>query len=375
MKNILYIDTGNEYGGGTKSFLYLLEFLDKSKYTPYVFFEKDYYCSGQKISKIVEKYNGVFLTTTLLKKELTKLKKELLRIISKDKLIEEEIKNKVQYAQEVLYEFQKSFKIDVIHLNNHFGTNLEYIIAANKLQIPVIQHLRKNSLLSSFQKSLLYNLKYETISVSNATKNFYAKQLKVSDFVVYNPFPIEKQYSKKKKEDITNIKIAMPANYLENKGHKIVFEALLKANRDDIKLYLAGSGTFNKDTEYLKEKLKQDGKVKELGFVSNMEELYNNVEYIISFSQNEGLPRVIIEGLCYGCGVISSNYEVAEEIYNLIDYKEHYFIIERKVDELVKLLLILEHIDERNTCLNILKTFSLDNYISGIEQIYQKLLK
>lgn len=375
MKKILFIDTGHEYGGGTKSFLYLLQFLDKSRYAPYVFFEKDYYCSDQKISQVIKKYDGIFLETTSVKKEICKLKKELLRVFYKKKLIEQEFQIKTQFALEVLQEFQRKFQIDLIHLNNHFGTNLEYIIVANKLQIPVIQHLRKNSLLSSYQKDLLKNLQYETISVSNSTKNFYSKQVKVSNYVVYNPFPIVTQDNKQNSISSSDIKIAMPANYLENKGHKLVFEALLKTNRNDIKLYLAGSGSMDKHTEELKERLKQEGKVVELGFVTNMEELYKNVEYVLSFSENEGLPRSVIEGLCFGCGIISSNYDVSREIYDLVDNQDYYFIIDRKVDDLVDLFLNLNHLQGRPSYQNVMKTFSLDNYINGIEKIYQQCLK
>ena len=50
MKNILFIDTGYEYGGGTKSFLYLLEGLMKypNEYNFYVFFEHDYLINNDK---------------------------------------------------------------------------------------------------------------------------------------------------------------------------------------------------------------------------------------------------------------------------------------------------------------------------------------
>lgn len=38
----------------------------------------------------------------------------------------------------------------------------------------------------------------------------------------------------------------MPANFLKLKGHDLVFDAMLNLNRDDLKLYIAGSGSFEK---------------------------------------------------------------------------------------------------------------------------------
>ena len=81
MKKILFVDTGREYGGGTKSFLYLLRGLAaQQKYELCAFFETDYEADGRKISQIIEEAGAKFIKFEP-KKQPSKLKKELLRAL------------------------------------------------------------------------------------------------------------------------------------------------------------------------------------------------------------------------------------------------------------------------------------------------------
>jgi len=364
VKNILYIDTGYEAGGGTKSFLYLLEFLDKTKYKPFVFFKNDYKVGDKFLSEIVKEKGGEFIKLNIKKKKLSKIKKELLRVFMKNILEKELFRIRVDYANEILKLIVNKYKIDIIHLNNHFSTNLEYIYIANQLKIPVIQHLRKNSKLKKWEIAILNKQKFISICVSKSTYNFYKPYI-LDKNIIYNPFIINlKPY---KKDNSNKIKILFPANYLENKGHKIVFEAI--KNLDNITLYLAGSGKFDNNTEKLKNSLQN---VVELGFV-NLDEWYKKVDYVISFSEKEGLPRVVIEGLLYGCGIICSDYEVSFEIFELSSKKD-FFIIKRDSKILNKLLKNLIPISEKKPDEKLKQIFSLDSYIQKIENLYKSLL-
>jgi GalNAc-alpha-(1->4)-GalNAc-alpha-(1->3)-diNAcBac-PP-undecaprenol alpha-1,4-N-acetyl-D-galactosaminyltransferase len=370
MKNILFVDTGFEYGGGTKSFLYLLEGLTHSqaKYKISVFFEHNYQISdGIRINNYLKQFNINIIQNNFSKEKIPKWKKELYRLISKEYLYKKEFNSKLTFARKILM----LEKFDLIHLNNHFGTNLEYIFEANKLKLPIIQHLRKNSFLNKFQIDTLKSLKFNTISVSKSTYEFYNLQIPIDENIIYNPFPFEKdiQHSNSKE-----IKILMPANYLENKGHKLVFEALSKVNRDDIKLYLAGTGKFNSETEIEKNELIKKNRVVELGFIENLREHYLNSDFVISFSENEGLPRVVIEGILYGCSVITSNYKVSYEIQSLLENKSKYTIIKRDAKILLDLFTQLKKVYDYRVDCNIQSNFSLDSYIKKIENLYKEIL-
>lgn len=372
MKNILFIDNGLEFGGGTRSLLYLIENLSKNKeYNIYVFFEFNYLISeNTTINDYLRSLNINVIENNFNKLKVSKLKKEIFRFFSKDFLYKKQFFLNLDFVKEVL----TCMKIDLIHLNNHFGSNLEYIYMANKLNIPVIQHLRKNSLLNKFQIKLLNNLKFYTISVSESTYNFYNNQINIDKCIIYNPFEF-RDTSEINREISNDIIMFMPANYLENKGHSFVFRALDKVNRKDLKLFIAGSGQFEKDTEELKNKLLKENKLVELGFLKDLSSYYSKSDYIISFSENEGLPRVVLEGLSYGCSIITSNYSVSYEIKELLNDKSKYFILERDVKKL------LEKLNDLNKPINydvdpsISKTFSLNNYITSVENLYKEILQ
>lgn len=371
MKKILFIDTGHEYGGGTKSFLYLLEGLEKcKKYQFSVFFENNYNVGEQKISQIIESL-GVKFIKFRPKTQPSKISKELLRIFGKATLAKYLYKKDYKYAISLL----KKEKPDIIHLNNHFSTNLAYIEAANTLDIKVIQHLRKNSLIEPFKLKILKNQNFTPICVSNSTYEFYANQIKMQKNIVYNPIIVGNEISTI--EDIefnsNKINIIMPANFLTLKGHELVFDALALLTRDDIKVYFAGTGKLVPSVKEKFDMLIKSDKAQYLGFVKQMNEIYKNCDYVLGFSSDEGLPRVVIEGLSSGLGVIYSNIPVISEIFNISSKKEDFFIVQRESKALLACLENLTKPNSKESDKAVIDTFSLKNYLCSIDAIYNDL--
>ncbi|HDX6330214.1 TPA: glycosyltransferase family 4 protein [Campylobacter fetus subsp. venerealis] len=368
MKKILFIDTGLEYGGGTKSFLYLLgALLGKNEYKIYVYFENDYMVGDKKISQIIDKMGATFIYFKP-KNRICKMKREILRVFSKKLL------DKVLYTNDLKFAFDllKSLSIHAVHLNNHFSTNLAYNEAANLLGIKVIQHLRKNSKIEDFKLSKLKKLNFLAISVSNSTYDFYANQIEISKNIVYNPV-ICSGLTTNKHSDNSDISIIMPANFLSLKGHSLVFDAFLSLKRDDIKLYLAGGEVDKKLIQKL-QVLEKQGKVKYLGFVKNMDKIYAKSDYILGFSSDEGLPRVAIEGLSIGLGVIYSDIPVIREIYNISSNKDNFHIVKRDSVSLLECLKKLKKPTSKELDMSIISNFSLENYLCQIEKIYKDYL-
>ncbi|AVK81629.1 glycoside hydrolase [Campylobacter fetus subsp. testudinum] len=382
MKKILFIDTGLEYGGGTKSFLYLLGALSsKNEYKIYVYFENDYMVGDKKISSIIESYGAKFIYFEH-KKRICKFKKELLRLFSKKLLDKVLYKNDLDFAIKLFnnigtninssYELNKKIDINLVHLNNHFSTNLAYNEAANLLGIKVIQHLRKNSKIEDFKLSKLKKLSFLAISVSNSTYDFYANQMEISKNIVYNPV-IYSGLATNQHLDNSDISIIMPANFLSLKGHSLVFDAFLGLKRDDVKLYLAGGEVDKKLIKKL-QILEEQGKVKYLGFIKNMDEIYAKSDYILGFSSDEGLPRVVIEGLSAGLGVIYSDIPVIKEIYNISSNKDNFHIVKRDSASLLECLKKLKKPSSKEPDMAIISNFSLENYLCKIEKIYKDYL-
>lgn len=368
MKHILFIDTGNEFGGGTKSLLPLLEHLSKQNLKVSVFFSTDYATpyKNQSILTYIKSL-GINTLKPQTPPKLAKIKKEILRLFSKNAALKTQYKLDYNFALELL----KQTKVDAIHLNNHFSTNLSYIHAANKLGIKVIQHLRKNAKIEPFKLEILKNLNFTPISVSLSTYEFYAKFLNLKKIIVYNP-AITNNTEEPSNQAHEGIKILMAANYLELKGHEIVFDAFLKLKRKDISLILAGDGKLSDSARKKLEALKNMNIASELGFVSNMNGLYQQADYLLGFSSDEGLPRVVLEGLSMGLGVIFSDIAVAHEIKNISQNKDNFHIVSRNAHALS---LVLESLKQTNKIAdqNIINKFSKDSYLKGISKIYSDL--
>lgn len=366
IKKILFIDTGIEYGGGTKSLLYLIEALKKAGiYDVFVYFENNYMVKDKKILDIMEEKEIKIIKFNKPKFEISKFKREIFRIFYKKLIKKKRYEYDLRFAKKMLLE---NNKFDFIHLNNHFSANLSYISAANDLGIKVIQHLRKNSPLDKFDTNILNKNIFKAISVSKSTFEFYNKYLKFDNCVIYNP--VFKKQNYKKIDKFEEISIIMPANFLKLKGHDLVFDAMLNLNRDDLRLYIAGSGSFEKKTKDKLDILIKNGLVVNLGFVENMDEIYPKFDYILGFSENEGLPRVVIEALSYGLGVIFSNINVINEIYNISSKKDDFYIVNRTANDLHNLLLKIEKPKNKEIDFNIINTFSFENFSKSILNFY-----
>lgn len=599
MKKILFVDTGREYGGGTKSFLYLLRGLAvQQKYELCAFFETDYEAGGRKISQIIEEVGAKFIKFEH-KKQPSKLTKELLRALGGQILAKYLYKRDYDYALCLL----RQVRPDILHLNNHFSTNLAYIAAANDLNIAVVQHLRKNSPIEPFKLEILKRLKFTPVCVSNATYEFYAAQIKMPKNVVYNPVeaPVlkreksetgensdaligdknfgstfnaaicdracgeilgsasdgltvsskngdfdngaacdtdkiyvkferleacgerqirsdlheigeicgeentdgelkfkprihgnenernlcvkaeekakfdaqnlhtqdradqmlskinltarngvrnasnkelgdknlglsqanlsigrdksvnkntkalnepqngqnnsknknespqdecdfrkrgelkgaqntenkelegDKNAALKAKFDAEKINIVMPANFLTLKGHELVFDALAGLKRSDIKVYFAGGGELKAGAKAKFDALIKSGKAEYLGFVSKMDEIYAACDYVLGFSSDEGLPRVVIEALGCGLGVVYSDIAVIREIYEISSKKQDFFIVQRSSDALLACFDGLRKSASKSPDEAAIKAFSIENYLRGIDRIYSEL--
>lgn len=368
MKRVLFIDTGLEFGGGTKSLLALLNGLIEQNIRLEAYFLNDYKTPDNKQISAVLNQIGVKVIPPKPIKKINKLKKEILRLLGKEWVLRAEFKIKLKQARELLSEL----KPDVIHLNNHFSTNLEYIKAANELGIKVIQHLRKNAAIEPFKLKILKNLDFAPICVSNSTYEFYNSMIKIKKHIVYDPFTVDKSSDLKPSKQNHPLSFLMAANYLSLKGHELVFDAFLALKRSDVRLLLAGSGELTPSARTKLEKLKSQGIASELGFVSNMSSVYEMADFLIIFSSNEGLPRVAIEALSKGLGIIFSDIAVAHELKELCTQKEKFFIVKREPNKLSNLMQNLQS-SPKIPDQNIIDKFSQQAYISEVLKIYKEL--
>ena len=165
----------------------------------------------------------------------------------------------------------------------------------------------------------------------------------------------------------------MPANFLTLKGHELVFDALAGLKRSDIKVYFAGGGELKAGAKAKFDALIKSGKAEYLGFVSKMDEIYAACDYVLGFSSDEGLPRVVIEALGCGLGVVYSDIAVIREIYEISSKKQDFFIVQRSSDALLACFDDLRKPGSKSPDDAAIKAFSIENYLRGIDRIYSEL--
>ncbi|MGF1542104.1 MAG: glycosyltransferase family 4 protein [Pleurocapsa sp.] len=97
------------------------------------------------------------------------------------------------------------------------------------------------------------------------------------------------------------------AEFIPRKRHSDIIHAFKKLNRSDIHLALAGDGDLQTNIEQLTVKLGLAKQVHFLGFRSDIPELITASHAVLLVSQQEGLPRSIMEALCLATPVIGTN--------------------------------------------------------------------
>jgi len=124
----------------------------------------------------------------------------------------------------------------------------------------------------------------------------------------------------KSKKDKKIIKIIMPANFIEVKGHRYLIEAcsmLVLQNIDNFRCIFYGKGPGKKKLKEIIMKKKLNNYIKVLNFLPHNEliEMYKNSEVdmvvLPSISnlkgEHEGIPVALMEAMSYSIPVISTN--------------------------------------------------------------------
>jgi glycosyltransferase involved in cell wall biosynthesis len=183
-KNILILDTGKEWGGGTNSLLELLKRVNKKKFSFSVLFYINYQKGNEScIKQEIEKLGIEFL---LLEREptsfLTKIPKEIARILFFfSKKIQKKLIFYVDYQSRIKKDANRisailiKRKIDLIYMNNQPSSNLEGILASEMTGIPSLQHARIETTLKPYEVKASNRTLSKIICVSEGVKDNFVK--------------------------------------------------------------------------------------------------------------------------------------------------------------------------------------------------------
>jgi glycosyltransferase involved in cell wall biosynthesis len=152
---------------------------------------------------------------------------------------------------------------------------------------------------------------------SNAVKNDLLKKIGIKPKrieVIPDIFDYDEIITK------ANAFIPQEKNYLihigafsKEKNHKLLLKSYAKLNTP-YDLVLLGSGKLEEEMKKLAKKLHIENKVHFLGFVKNPYPYLKHAKMLITTSDNEGLPGVVIESMLLGTAVVSTNSKGVRDI-------------------------------------------------------------
>lgn len=414
-KKILILDTGKEWGGGTNSLLELLKRIDKGKYHFTALFYNNYKKGSESdIKTEIERLRIDFIVVDNKKQPmLAKVLKEIGRLLlfptNKLKrrylfLIEHYFR--IRPNAEKIAKVLNRLKIDLLYMNNQPSSNLEGIMAARDVNIPCIQHSRIGAELNSVEVNAVNNWLTRMICVSQGVKEMFVAQgvdaSKCS--VVYNGIApdtkpaisaseIRKTWgvgegeiligtvgSLIKRKRINDLIEALANLQFQNSGEKTtpIHPPLSKGGEWGLKCMIVGDGP---ERESLRREVVEkglQGNVIFTGFQSDAISYINAMDIFALPSENEGLPRVILEAMLMAKPVIACDVTGSAEL--VVDGETGFLVSvknpEMLADALSKLIASGDMRNQmgKNARKMVFEKFSMDAYVSGVSKIFEEVI-
>ncbi|MEK7113417.1 MAG: glycosyltransferase family 4 protein, partial [Patescibacteria group bacterium] len=211
----------------------------------------------------------------------------------------------------------KNKKIDIIHTHHRKGFYFGIILSLIFRDLKFIHHEHGDILINNRLYNNLFKICKKRINgvicVSDYIRDFLLKNISIKKDKLYvlNNFVRCSASS-----DIINIDFYPKDNYTigfigrlsEVKGCKFLIESLsfLPTN---YKAIIAGDGPELLNLKTLSRDLDLDSRIKFLGFVSDVEHVYNEIDLLVISSLSEANPIVLNESWMFGVPVIVSDIE------------------------------------------------------------------
>lgn len=206
----------------------------------------------------------------------------------------------------------KSKSPDVV-LSLPEDTGIYVILSLIGTGIPVYVSERNNPWvmpdvkLTRILRRIAYPFAKGIIFQTDMAKSFFSRNIQRKSVVLANPVDVTRipeQFNG------TREKTIVAAGRLEKqKNFPLLIETFSEfvKKHTDYKLYIYGEGRLRSDLETLVENLDLCDKVFLLGRKSNLLELMNSASVFVLSSDYEGIPNVLLEAMCMGMPVISTD--------------------------------------------------------------------
>jgi glycosyltransferase involved in cell wall biosynthesis len=419
MKNILILDTGKEWGGGTNSLLELLRRIDKTNYRFTALFYRNYSKPGESDIKTEIKKLGVDFS--LLDRNNPPVMEKILKELGRGLLFfNRKLRKLYIFWIDYFFRIKKDAKniarliqklnIDLIYMNNQPSSNLEGIIAAKNSGIPSLLHSRIETDLNFFEISTVNKFLTKAICVSGGVKDSLVRQgIKESKCTVIhngidasilpsvnresirrelgvneNELLIGSAGSLVKRKCFDDLIRAMASLRTQNTEHRIQttdnppIPPLINGGEggflNKIKCIIAGEGLERESLQGEIDKNKLNGRAILTGFKSNAISYINAMDIFILPSEREGFPRVILEAMLMEKPVIASRIAGPAEL--VINGQTGFLFQAGNIEELaghISLLLssslLRKEMGEAGRR-RVIENFSIERYVNQVSGIF-----
>lgn len=276
-------------GGAEKQLVYTLNELDKRKVRPKLFIIKSSTKLLEQLSDEVEVYIGGMQNVLSFTKWV-----ELNRAIKKfnPDIVHSNLYNANLYSRFLKLIFQKLIVINHVH-----GLGENYSLLRRILDRATLQYVDK------------------VLVVSHKSKDIREIRDKIPSFkleVLYNSVAFEKNHQEcfgiqHRSTQPFILGTASRLIKLKNIEAAIYLTKRLSEKNLNVNLKIAGEGPEMEHLKAYVKRLGMESKVTFLGFVKNMKEYYNSLNFFVICSTTEDLPLSIVEALSVGRPIIATD--------------------------------------------------------------------
>ena len=395
-RNILLLDNGKEWGGGTNSMLELLKRIDRQKFHITCCFYYNYSRGEQE--SIGQVLQGIQIPVIFLPQSRqplwARIAKEVLRSLC---FFSRSGRKKITYLVDNLWRIKPNARrirqilqqnsVDVLYMNNQPQSNIEGYLAAEGLPVAVVQHCRIEPVLTPDVVQLVNRIASHTIAVSKGVEHVLTangidahRTSTVSNAIDINQqLPDRQSVRKTLKIGQGTFVFCSIGSLIPRKSSHHTLEALAQFNQKhpaaDWLFLLVGEGPERSRLEQLAQQYGIAEKVIFTGFKNNPLDYLAASDVFILASKSEGLPRVVLESMLLGTVVCGSAVTGTAELIEhnrtglLFDYGD----VNQLADHLSQ---VWEHAALRKTLASqarqqVEEHYAIEKYVAGVEQILE----
>lgn len=212
---------------------------------------------------------------------------------------------------------------DVVYMNTGIGGHEPAILAAHRLDIPVVCHLRHSRPLDQDERRVAGRVTRFVASSRWGAKHFEGELRRPSSHIdcVYDGIDLPTFDARALNDEAPpvppgRILVCLLGSLIARKRPLLAIEALAVARRrcPELSLVMAGDGPLRPDVEQAVREANLDSAVVRLGSVEAVPALLRRCHMGLLVSESEGMPNAVLEYMAAGLGVVSSSVPGVDEL-------------------------------------------------------------